>query len=452
MERTSNRSGIRDAARPIAAMTRRDALKAAALGGLCLQLPTAARALVQPPALRLGNGLRVHLAPNKSGYVSAALVLRSKEIAEPRGLAHIMEHTSFTGAAGALSAKEVKALHSDCIQDSNATTGGGMIQWNATFLPRYTSEVLELLAMTSLDQRFDVETVASEARVVLQELYLDKYDATGVAKHRFDAALYGPSHPYAHDTTDTEIATARMPPERLAAELARYSRLLKLPANMDLFLVGELDPAGIAETVRKSFGGFAFAEGPMLDLPHVGATRSHVALGGVSKELRRPLSEMRIAWSTGVVVTSPQARALMALGEYLNKALFSELREKSGDSYTPEAAFETDGCSGIFQIKVTSSNNPEGVERRLFEALASLKDALDPQELRRFSDRLELKRRQGAQDNEELLECMVDRALHGGSSHDFRIEAVTVDEIRAAARTHLPPYRGPYVRLALLGQ
>jgi hypothetical protein len=32
------------------------------------------------------------------------------------------------------------------------------------------------------------------------------------------------------------------------------------------------------------------------------------------------------------------------------------------------------------------------------------------------------------------------------------METVTVDEIRAAARTHLPPYRGPYVRLALLGQ
>jgi len=67
----------------------------------------------------------MHLASNKSGYVSAALVLRSKEIADPRGLAHIMEHTSFTGAAGSLSAKEVKTLHSDCIQDSNATTGRG---------------------------------------------------------------------------------------------------------------------------------------------------------------------------------------------------------------------------------------------------------------------------------------------------------------------------------------
>jgi predicted Zn-dependent peptidase len=450
MERIPTRSGVSDAALPI--MTRRDALKASVLGALAMQVPTAAWAMIAQPTMRLSNGLRVHLAFNTSGYVSAALVLQSKEIADPRGLAHIMEHTSFTGAAGALSAKQVKALHSDCIQDSNATTSRGMIQWNATFLPKYTSEVLELLAITSLDQRFDVETVASEARVVLQELYLDKYDAKGQAKRQFEAALYGPSHPYTHDTTETEIAAARTPPPRLAAELAQYSRLLKLPANMDLFLVGEFDQASVAEMVRKSFGRFAFAQGPKLDMPQVGVTRAHVALNGTSKELRRPMSEMRIAWNTGVSVTDPNARTLLALGEYLNKVLFSELREKSGDSYTPEASFDTDSCSGIFEIKIASSNNPDGVERRLFDALATLKGTLDPVELRRFRDRFELKRRQGAQNNADILECMVERAVHGASSHDFEIGSITVDQIAVAARTYLPAHRGAYVRLALLGQ
>ena len=261
MDRTSDLRGEQDAVHSTSGMTRRAALKAAVLGGLSMQVPTAAQALIAQPTLRLSNGLRIHLSHNRSGYVSAALVLRAKEIAEPRGLAHIMEHTSFTGAAGSLTAREVKALHSDCIQESNATTGRGMIEWNATFLPKYTSEVLDLLAITSLDQKFDVETVASEARVVLQELYLDKYDAKGRAKQQFEAALYGPSHPYAHDTTETEIAAARTPPPRLAAELTQYSQRLKLPANMDLFLVGEFDPGSIGEMVRKSFGRFAFAEG-----------------------------------------------------------------------------------------------------------------------------------------------------------------------------------------------
>jgi predicted Zn-dependent peptidase len=197
-------------------VSKRDVLKGLFVGGFITQLPTASWAksnnTQSPPTFTLSNGLRVHFSPKESGYVSAALVLRSKHIDDPRGLAHIMEHTSFTGAAGSMTAKQIKDLHSDCVQESNATTGGGMIQWNASVLSKNTAQLLELLATTSLDQKFDVETVASEARVVLQELYLDKFDAQGRAKQQFDASRYGPSHPFARDTTETEIATARTPP------------------------------------------------------------------------------------------------------------------------------------------------------------------------------------------------------------------------------------------------
>jgi predicted Zn-dependent peptidase len=433
-------------------MTRRNALKGLLAGGIVSQLPTAAWANAARPTLTLSNGLRVHYCVNRSGYVSTALVLRSKSIAEPRGLAHIMEHTSFTGAAGSMSAKEVKDLHSDCIQESNATTGRGMIQWQASFLPRNTAQVLELLATTSLDQKFDVETVASESRVVLQELFLDKFESEGKTKQQFASALYGASHPYALDTTETEIATARTPPATLAAELVQYARTLKLPANMDLFVVGDFDEARMAEMVAQSFGRFAYAQGPVLDLPNVGVTRNHKSFNVTSKDLRQPLSELRIAWNTGVRVTDARAGILLALGEYLNKVLFAQLREKFGDSYTPEASFKADCCSGIFEIKIRSSNNPEAVERRLFDALATLKQSVEAKELQRFSDRLELKRRKDAQSNDDLLEGMVERTLHGASMRDFQVRSITPAEVCAAATEFLPARKGAYVRLSLLGQ
>jgi predicted Zn-dependent peptidase len=351
-----------------------------------------------------------------------------------------------------LTANQVKDLRSDCIQDSNATTDKGMIQWQASFLPKNIAQVLDLLAITSLEQKFDVETVASEGKVVLQELYLNKYDAKAQAKRRFEQALYGPAHPYLHDTTETEIGAARTPPHLLAAELAQYARLLKLPANMDLFLVGDFDTDRIKEVVRKSFSRFPFAEGPRLEVPQVGITRSHKSLNALSKELKRPLSEILIAWNTGVGVTHPQARTLLALGEYINKVLFSRLREKFGDTYTPEASFKADSCSGIFEITISSSNNPEAVERRIIEALTTLKDTIDARELQRFSDRLELKRRKDAQNNDDLLECMVDRALHGALIHDFEVNTISSEEIRSAARQFLPSHKGAYVRLALVGE
>jgi predicted Zn-dependent peptidase len=96
-----------------------------------------------------------------------------------------------------------------------------------------------LLAITSLDQKFDVDTVASEARVVLQELYLEKFDAERAIKNSVNATLYGPGHPYARETLDDEIAKAKTEPPRFAAELRRYAESIQLPANMDLFLAGQ---------------------------------------------------------------------------------------------------------------------------------------------------------------------------------------------------------------------
>ena len=204
--------------------------------------------------------------------------------------------------------------------------------------------------------------------------------------------------------------------------------------------------------IHSTFGRFEFAQGPMLDLPHVEATRDYKALSATSKELTRPLSENRIAWSTGIRITDSEAGALLALGEYLNKVLFKEIREKSGDAYSPEAMFTADSCSGVFEIKIQSSNKPDAVEHKIFETLASLRTDVDEKELRRISNKFELQRLKIAQSNDQILTCMQDRILHGRSSNDFRVRNITAEDIKTAASRFLPSYKGAYVRLAMLGQ
>ena len=201
-------------------ISRRDIMHMMGVVGFSSVLPSPAWAQSAPANFSLPNGLRVHCRTTASSYISAALTLRSQNIMGPGGLAHILEHTSFTGAAGPLSAKEVKDRHKSILHDSNALTGPGVIQWHASFLPKYTSEALALFAITSFDQKFDVETVASEARIVLQELYLDKYASEGAVTKRFTSMLYGAAHPYARETTDVEIAKAKTPPALLSTRSA----------------------------------------------------------------------------------------------------------------------------------------------------------------------------------------------------------------------------------------
>jgi len=434
-------------------LRRREALLGLLAGGLATGVRgSSARAASEIATVSLDNGLRVHLLANDSRYVSAALTLRSREIPAQGGLAHILEHTSFTGAAGSFTAQQVKEMRRTCIQEGNATTEPGMIQWEATFLPRHLEQALCLLAVTSLDQNFDVDTVRSEARVVLQELHLESNHVSSRPRRMLQTALFGRDHPLGIDTTEAEVAKAQSPPERLAAELRAYARTIRLPANMDLFLVGGFDPALARSTVEDCFGRYPFARGPMLDLPRAAVTRRHTALSVPSPELRRPQSEIQIAWNTGVCIGHPDAGVMLALSEYLNGMLFRQLRERYGDTYDPRASYAPDECSGILEIAIPSTGSLRRIERRVFEGIARLKIEVDSGELSAIRDCQELQRRKAAESNNALLARMVDKTLRGASVHDLDLERVTPQDVVRAAQTYLPAYRGTYVRLALRGR
>lgn len=410
----------------------------------------------QPPyrLLQLDNGLRAHILERDHGYTSILLTLRSAEIMADDGLAHLMEHTSFVGAAGALTAAEVEEAWKEHVQESNAWTDLGEITWQATFLPEHLPEVLELLAVVSLEQKFDVPTVRQERQVVLEELYADKLGFQQDGEQEFDEALYGRDHPVVRDTLDAEIAKAKQPPERLAAELRIYGKRLRLPGNMDLFVLGEVRGRGgrIEGLVERHFGRFAKRSGPLLEIPPVARTVRYKKVTRRVRELRRPLSELMLGWNTSVTLAHPHAAALTVAASCLNALLFDTVREEHGSSYSPEASFSATPYAGIVHVHLPTTRSPARVERDFFKVVESFKQGVDGRTLRRMRERLELaKRREGRQD-EVLLEAMKDRAAYGVAASDFATHAVGAEEVRAAARLYLPDYRGGYVRLARIGR
>ena len=101
------------------------------------------------------------------------------------------------------------------------------------------------MAAISLDQKFDLATVEAQARVGLEELYLDEYSPDKLAEYKFDRELLGQFHPYAKDTMEEEVARCKVPPAELAALLRDFAASVRLPANIDLFLVGSIDPGAV---------------------------------------------------------------------------------------------------------------------------------------------------------------------------------------------------------------
>jgi hypothetical protein len=66
-----------------------------------------------------------------------------------------------------------------------------------------------------------------------------------------------------------------------------------------------------------------------------------------------------------------------------------------------------------------------------------------------FKDRAEMTRFKSAESNRELLECMIKRAVEGGTVEDCDIGAVSAAQIQTAATKYLPGHKGNYVRALL---
>jgi predicted Zn-dependent peptidase len=437
------------------AMNRRTFFKgpvAAGLAGAVLARP--ARASTRAPrSFQLDNGFTVQVLEADFDYTTLLLMLRSKEIMAHDGLSHIIEHTSFVGAAGELSAQDVEWAWKDYVQDSNAVTSPGRIIWTATFLPHHLEHVIELLALTSLNQRFDVPTVAQEKAVVLQELYDDKYDRSTRSQRQFDRSLYGNDHPLARDTTEAEIRKAKMPADRLALELREFSKLLRLPANMNLYIAGSLGrhSSDLDRLIACHFGRYAYNCGPLLQMPKVARTAGYKRLTKRSRDLRRPLCSLEIAWNTGVTIRHPEAAALVLLAEYTNSVLFDRVREENGDAYSPEASFDLCDYAGVFDIYLKTTKNPRGIEKQVLAALDGIKQGIEARELERCKERLELRRRRNRHRDDTLLDSLSECTRYGIATDQLDIQSVTVSDVKAAAEHYLPAYHGAYIRLAELG-
>jgi hypothetical protein len=171
-------------------------------------------------------------------------------------------------------------------------------------------------------------------------------------------------------------------------------------------------------------------------MPKVARTAGHKRLTKRSRDLRRPLCSLEIAWNTGVTIRHPDAAALVLLAEYTNSVLFDRVREESGDAYSPEASFDLCDCAGVFDIYLKTTKDPRRIEKRVLE---------------RCKERLELSRRRNRRRDDLLLASLSECTRYGIAIDDLDVQSVTVSGVKSAAERYLPAYHGAYIRLAELG-
>ena len=303
---------------------------------------------------RLANGVTVAVDP-MAGAQSASVGIYTSvgsrsEPAALGGLAHLVEHMVFKGAAG----RDAKAIAED-IED----VGGSLNAWTARDQTVFHGRVLgadvplamELIADLVRAPTLDAAELEREKDVILSELgeALDQPDDL-IHDHLFEAA-FG-TQPIARPVLGREPTIRAASVTDCRAWLEREYR----PDRIVIAASGAVDPEQILKLAEARFG----------DLPRgVTPAIAPAQFTGGARHDRRSYEQAHWAFAMpGVAATDPAAVALglftQAIGGGASSRLFQQLREERGLAYSIYAWNQGFAETGLFAVNCSTDRAKAG--------------------------------------------------------------------------------------------
>jgi zinc protease len=226
--------------------------------------PPAEEALPTDPALLIGqlpNGLRyiVRSHTNPENRVGIWLHVASGSLNETdatRGLAHFLEHLAFDGSASFPPGSLVPFFQSLGLsfgRDQNAFTGFDQTTYQLT-LPGGGRDVVEkgMLFMSDVAMRLslDQSLIDAERPVILEEKR-----ARAGARQRVEDEVFARLAPESTLGRRLPIGTEPTINALTRDEFREYYTRWYVPSNMTVLVVGDADPAMVADVIAQQFGG-----------------------------------------------------------------------------------------------------------------------------------------------------------------------------------------------------
>ncbi|PVZ08499.1 M16 family metallopeptidase [Actinomycetospora cinnamomea] len=302
-----------------------------------------------------------------------------------------------------------------------------------------TDTLLAVLADLLLSATHPDDELARERARLVERIELAFAQPSVIARRALQERRYG-AHPVTREMPRPEEVT------RVTADAVRALQASALqPGGSVLVLVGDLDPADAVSRVERALAGWT--GGRAAELPALPALTARDLLlvdrpGAVQSQLR--LS------APAVGRTDPRYAALqlanLALGGYFSSRLVENLREDKGYTYHASSSLELDphGAVLVVETDVASEVTAPALLETRYELgrLAVVPPTADEVEsARRYlvgSLLISMTTQAGYASTVAAL------AAHGLSSswvreHPARIEAVTADEVAAAAAEFFAP-------------
>lgn len=417
---------------------------------------------------RTGYGLRYAVKKSGSAVAWAALSIRCgtrDEGSFRSGTAHFCEHTLFKGTLRR-SASSINNRLDRLGGELNAFTTKEEIVIHATVLKEDLAKAVSLLLELATQATFPEKEVEREKGVVIEEINSYKDTPADDIYDRFEELLFA-GHPLGRSILGTAASVRRI----TAEELRAFARGGFTPDRMALTVVAGLEEDRLEAQLRRLaepfFAGFAPASAAPAPASPVASSLAYGLVAPAAHALRGPYFAGHVFEKTvdkrnhelNAVfgATAPSlyeereriATVLLAnllAGPGSNSVLNRELREKRGWVYGVEASYTQFRDSGVLAVSLgCDRNNFAACEKVILRQFALLRERpLTPAVLHAAKKQLIGQLSIGAEGGETQCLSMGKSLLAFGSiSSDqedrAKVEAVTADDLQAAARRILSP-------------
>ncbi|MGB3482646.1 MAG: pitrilysin family protein [Mycobacterium sp.] len=356
------------------------------------------------------------------------------------GAAHFLEHLLFKSTP-TRSAVEIAQAVDAVGGELNAFTAKEHTCYYAHVLDVDLALAVDLVADVVLNGRCAVPDVEVERDVVLEEIAMHDDDPEDALGDVFLGAMFG-QHPVGRPVIGSVESISTMTRSQLHSfHVRRYT-----PERMVVAVAGNVDHNEVVALVREHFGphlvkgrhplqprrGTGRVAGqPVLQVGRRDCEQTHVLLG-----VRTPGRHWEHRWALTVLNT--------ALGGGLSSRLFQQVRESRGLAYSVYSSVDTFSDSGA--LSVYSACMPErfdeviAVTTDVLEEVA--RDGITAEECRIAKGSLQGGMVLGLEDSASRMHRIGRSELNYGKHRSLsqsldQIDAVTLDEVNAVARTLL---------------
>jgi len=348
------------------------------------------------------------------------------------GASHVLEHLLFKGTDDRSAASIAEAVD-EVGGDFNAFTTKEYTSFYIRLLAEHLTLGLDILSDIMWRPALRKEDLDAERQVILDEILMHADEPADEAAEQSSAALF-PDHPLGREVLGTVTSVSDMTADGIRDFFAEHYR----PGNMVAAVAGDFDHEMVAAGLEARCGGSGGGSTPIRSSPDDRVDALRVT--------RRATEQVHVVLAARSVDRRDPSRYALAvlnhvLGGGLSSRLFQEIRERRGLAYSVWSERVAYHDAGFLSVGLGTA--PEHLNEVLEIVTAQLtllgQDGITERELAIAKGNLRAETLLACEDSGARMSRIgAGLLLHGEvlpvDEVLARVEALTVDDVHAAAR------------------